>query len=325
MLYLLSLVASAFFAHGVSINEAHQQTLAVTDARVVGCSDGIREGFTAKDSSGNYVYPNIAGCGGAWTVPGVSNYAPLVGPACPLLKPIDTTQPKCSRAAGNQGTNRAGTGCAASDICAVGWHICTNYADVNANTANRGCVETMKGVTGDWLFLSRQSSNGCGKCAAGASVAANCDSKQCVLGCAQSEKISNDVFGCGSYGSKVDGVNFVCPPFNYFSHNLCSQILKTSSGAATGWNCASPQDPEGLCETYTVTNSNPDNGGVLCCKDELCPDTDQDGVSDCIDNCLGVPNPDQKDCDHDGTGSACDPCPKNPLIDASNFKPGMAC
>ncbi len=36
-------------------------------------------------------------------------------------------------------------------------------------------------------------------------------------------------------------------------------------------------------------------------------DTDNDGVPDYKDNCLALPNPDQKDFDHDLSGDACDP------------------
>jgi len=220
--------------------------------------------------------------------------------------------PRCNRAAGNTGTNKAGTGCAASDICSSGWHICTDYNDVNINTNNKGCTDCGNSVSGDYLFLSRQSSNGCGHCAEGTSVdSAKCNSIACLDGCLQSEAISNDVFGCGNYGSPT-GTS--CPPFNYFGNNFCGAI------SSRGWACTSPQDTVGICETYTVTHSNPTNGGVLCCKDATCPDTDKDGVSDCFDNCVGVANPDQKDCDKDGTGNLCDPCPNDPTIDNSNYK-----
>jgi len=42
------------------------------------------------------------------------------------------------------------------------------------------------------------------------------------------------------------------------------------------------------------------------------PDTDGDGVTDDIDNCPLIPNPDQKDSDGDGVGDVCDNCPNAP-------------
>ena len=40
-----------------------------------------------------------------------------------------------------------------------------------------------------------------------------------------------------------------------------------------------------------------------------CPDSDNDGIDDCFDNCPTVYNPDQRDTDGDGKGDACDNCP----------------
>lgn len=39
------------------------------------------------------------------------------------------------------------------------------------------------------------------------------------------------------------------------------------------------------------------------------PDADLDGVLDCHDNCVAVPNSEQQDFDQDGVGDACDNCP----------------
>ena len=39
---------------------------------------------------------------------------------------------------------------------------------------------------------------------------------------------------------------------------------------------------------------------------DTCPDSDGDGVADIFDNCPKKYNPDQRDCDHDGKGDACD-------------------
>ncbi len=47
-----------------------------------------------------------------------------------------------------------------------------------------------------------------------------------------------------------------------------------------------------------------------------CKDTDGDGISDKIDNCLNVYNPGQEDVDGDGVGDVCDICPDE---DATGF------
>jgi len=46
--------------------------------------------------------------------------------------------------------------------------------------------------------------------------------------------------------------------------------------------------------------------------DEGFPDTDGDGIADCIDNCPNDPNPGQEDGDQDNVGDACDNCPTVP-------------
>ena len=50
-----------------------------------------------------------------------------------------------------------------------------------------------------------------------------------------------------------------------------------------------------------------------------CPDSDGDGVSDCLDNCIATPNADQADADGDGVGDACDGCP----TDSAKIEPGI--
>ena len=80
-------------------------TLDMLDVSTIGCADGEREWFTNATTN-----PYIAGCSGAWDQPGV-----LVDPFTP------NTDITCGREAGDDGTNSAGTGCSASDLCADGW------------------------------------------------------------------------------------------------------------------------------------------------------------------------------------------------------------
>ena len=60
------------------------------------------------------------------------------------------------------------------------------------------------------------------------------------------------------------------------------------------------------CEIRTIY----DAGSAGKCKG----DSDGDGVSDLIDNCLGVSNPVQEDFDTDGAGDACDCAPGNSSV-----------
>jgi choice-of-anchor A domain-containing protein len=261
---------------------------------VTGCADGQREGFT--DSA---AYPNIAGCSGGWTIPGVSLFAPSTAPSCPGLAPQDTRNPACGNGAGDDSSNPLGTGCNVADLCAPGWHVCLDANDVTHSSSN-GCVGATRASDPPLLFLTRQSSTGCGVCATGTSTAPNCNSTTCVAGCLQTESISNDVFGCGNYGAASNGA--ACGPLGRFSNNKCGSI------AGQGWSCDNPADPVGYCETFTIVHSNPSTGGVMCCRNGHSSDSDLDGVLDEDDNCISVPNPDQTDSDGDGYGDACDPC-----------------
>jgi hypothetical protein len=262
----------------------------------VGCADGTREGFVDIAQ-----HPGIAGCNGAWTIPGVSLFAPDQAPACPGLAPQDTRNPACDRGAGDDGQNRAGAGCNVADLCAEGWHVCLDANDV-ANASGTGCTGATLPGDPALLFLTRQSSNGCGVCATGTRTDPGCNSAACTAGCLQTERISNDVFGCGNYGAPPSGA---CSPLDQFSANMCAFI------ASRGWSCNAPgpADDSGLCETFTIQHSNPSTGGVLCCRDGSSSDSDGDGVLDEDDNCISVPNPDQTDSDGDGFGDACDADP----------------
>ena len=265
-------------------------------AQSTGCADGQREGFVDT-----VTYPNIAGCGGGWTIPGASLFAPLEAPSCPGLVPVDTRDPACNRGAGDDGANAAGTGCNIADLCADGWHVCLDAPDVTTASGGLGCADATKPEDPPLFFLTRQSSTGCGTCATGDSVDPGCTSFTCAGGCLQTEKISNDVVGCGNFGA---GPGAGCAPLNSFSNNLCGSL-------GQGWACndPSPVDDSGVCELFTVVHSDPATGGVLCCRDGSSRDSDGDGWLNEIDNCPGVANPNQVDTDGDGFGDACDETP----------------
>ena len=89
----------------------------------------------------------------------------------------------------------------------------------------------------------------------------------------------------------------------------------------------------GVTVTLLVTNPgsglNDDVTSVVVVNDR---DTDADGVSDSIDNCIDTPNPDQADFDGDGLGDVCDPdtdgdgidngddnCPETPNADQADL------
>ncbi|MCA9668084.1 MAG: hypothetical protein KC503_20940 [Myxococcales bacterium] len=174
---------------------------------VAGCSDGDREGFTNAAT-----HPNIAGCSGGWSVPGV----------------LSVKAPACNRVAGNSSSNPTGNGCAAEDLCAVGWHICADPAEVAAKSST-GCTGSAAAGT-SLFFATRQSGPANGICGAGA----------------------NDIFGCGTLGIAPAAS---CSPLDRFSNNLCGAL-----GAP--WSCGS----DGFQEANNVVKTAAAGGGVLCCR-----------------------------------------------------------
>jgi hypothetical protein len=266
----------------------------------IGCADGAREGFT--DIAAN---PHIAACGGAWTIPGISLFAPEAAPACPLIFPADTRVPACNRGAGDDAFNAPGSGCNVADLCAPGWHVCIDANNVAAASPT-GCAGAAPGPE-PLLFLTRQSSTGCGICARGSetdpSLCQSGPDPSCNVDCLQSELVSNDLYGCGNYGG-TDGSG-TCAPLDRQSADQCGEI------AAYGWSCSDPADNDplygGLCESFLVTHDQPATGGVLCCRDGTSlNDRDDDGVPDEVDNCPLIANDDQLDGDGDLFGDACD-------------------
>jgi hypothetical protein len=219
-----------------------------------GCADGVREGFVDVAA-----YPDIAGCSGGWSIPGVMLQNPGTAPACPSVPTFDTVSPACDRQAGNDGPNPNGLGCDVTDLCARGWHVCTGAGDVENRSPN-GCDRATRADDPPLFFASRQSSNGCRTCATGSLTGPDCDSLECTSGCAQTENTSNDVFGCGNFGDPPGllGQFVDCGPLNRGTYNRCAALPDSS------WSCS---EDAGLCEAFVIDHGGADHGGVLCCRD----------------------------------------------------------
>ncbi len=186
---------------------AERDAIALSSAS--GCADGTREGFGASEAG-------IAACEGAWTVPGVL---------------VDASA-QCARAAGNTGTRSNGTGCSVADLCAVGWHVCRDAADVLAHggaAANDVCTTGSKDG-GATFYATAQPSDGVSSCIADAAAV-------------------NDVFGCGDIASAVGD----CAPLD-MTIGTFAQVPGFAFGSDSN------------TERVTVIKG-PGPGGVLCCLD----------------------------------------------------------
>lgn len=177
---------------------------------IIGCADGEREGFIDMAA-----YADIAGCSGGWDVPGVLN----------------TTDPACDRAAGDDALNFVGRGCTVADLCAEGWHVCESAVEVDDRSPN-GCVGSTEDTQVNLFFSTRQSGVGQSACSAGA----------------------NDFHGCGNLGAT--GLDAGCAPLDRTSNDLCTSL-------PAPWSCAGSN----MMEANQVVKPGPANGGVLCCRD----------------------------------------------------------
>jgi len=194
-----------------------------------GCADGTREAFVDRVQ-----YPDIAGCAGAFSVPGIFPDAP----------------PACGRKAGNTASQPFGEGCGASDLCSAGFHVCHSAADVQKRSPD-GCAGAVDAPPASF-FATGQSGPGCGFCATGTN--ATCTNSTCKPGCLQTNMTTNDIFGCGTVGNTPDPGS--CGVLDRFSYNFCAALPST-------WSC--PGDGTG--ELLLVTKTGPGGGGVLCCRD----------------------------------------------------------
>ncbi|MCC6622569.1 MAG: hypothetical protein IT385_15000 [Deltaproteobacteria bacterium] len=252
---------------------------ACTQASSIGCADRTREGYMAWDD-----YPLIAACGGAWSGSGGDG----------LLAP-----PGCSRAAGNHGTNSAGTGCRAADLCPAGWHVCYGPDDVAQRVGAAGCddavdplypnfgsgaVDTLElSVPPGGAFFATRAQADLLSCEDGVSAGG-------LLGAAR-------VFGCGNMGGLLAPPG--CGLFDRQASALCAALRNLEAlpadNPATDYGYAEPGEWAWSCgatpgqEQVNLVKILPDRqGGVLCCKDsdpsltEVCDglDNDADGLTD---------------------------------------------
>lgn len=174
---------------------------AATTRTESGCSDGQREGFVDVARE-----PRIAGCGGAFSVPGV-------------ISP----RPTCARKAGDDSENASGVGCSVADLCAEGWHVCRDFTDVALHASSQSCDGAV-GPGDKAFFVTQQSGPGACRCGEG----------------------TNDLFGCGNLavepkafcgaGRGIASAGDGCGALT-FSGDLCFAL-----GAS--WRCGSDGNAE---------------------------------------------------------------------------------
>lgn len=168
-----------------------------------GCADGTVEAFDLGDT--------IAACAGGWTLPGLGR------------------APNCVKPGGS-------SGCAAADLCASGWHLCTGKADVASS--NRGSCEvafaTSPGTLGFFATAQRATNGMCGA-DNGAGTG------------------NDDLYGCGTAGLATT----TCGTLDRTSGNQCSAL-------SSEWYCPAVSVGE-----RDVVTKGALGGGVLCCKNGL--------------------------------------------------------
>ena len=245
-------------------NEECVEGHCTSSSATAGCSDGTREGFKNIN-----VYPQIAGCSGSWTVPGLHH-----------------TGPQCNRKSGNTGVNATGKDCNVEDLCAEGWHVCLGKDDVKGRSVS-GCTGILDKDDAPYFFAARTSSSGSFNCTPD------------TVG--SSTTNTDDFFGCGNMGCSA--TNKTCAPLQLGSHDLCVGIIDNNckwtededgkihgSGSLgcnwckpldywnfvlkadykTAWNCGG----NGTQEANNVIKSDNSQGGVLCCKNQC--DSDEE-------------------------------------------------
>ena len=177
-----------------------------------GCADDSREGFADTGA-----YPAIAACQGAWSETGLQGL----------------TTPTCSHSAGNDGSNAVGTGCSASDLCAVGWHVCATLAEIEAATP-AGCGDATTPDADPTFYLTGVSGT---------------DGSTC------SSSGEDGAFGCGTGGVPLTSE---CGVLDRRLDRPCALY-----DGDLAWNC----DGHRGSELRFIRKLALPHGGVLCCRD----------------------------------------------------------
>jgi hypothetical protein len=161
-----------------------------------GCADGTREAFADEAR-----FPSIAGCAGAWSVPGLVTERSMA--------------PGCARAAGNDGSNPTGSDCTVEDLCADGWHVCRGASEL-----------TLLGVTCQGAGIPPANAGG------GAMFFATRQRGTPPTGCSPDATTgSNNLHGCGNFG-RVEDPGCAPPLDRQIEHTVCA--------ANSPWSCTDP-------------------------------------------------------------------------------------
>ncbi len=176
-----------------------------------GCADGTREAFPDEAA-----HPNIAACGGGWGIAGLPGSV------------------SCNRNTGDDRVTQPALGaCSAADLCAEGWHVCDDSADVAASSSGCGGVANgLRPEPRDHFYAAAQGGNGTNCTATG----------------------TNDIYGCQVIVDTPAPAS--CAPLDAASGDQCGAI-------GVGLTCPSSSNELGTVTSDSAANEN----GVLCCRD----------------------------------------------------------
>lgn len=171
-----------------------------------GCSDGSREAYPNSKTE-----PNIAGCDGGFTVPGVVS--------------AGAQTPQCGRIAGNSSIKPNGDGCSVADLCAEGWHVCNDGNDVASHALTHTCPASVSGNGVFWLTRSRWNNQ----------VGCETTDNNNVVGCGVGGLMLVPNNNCGPLTTAIAAVQNACPaPWNCGNDSSSEAAYATKTGLGSG-------------------------------------------------------------------------------------------